>query len=498
MKRLVRTAITFSVSLAMMCGLIGSASSGYLSARADFAAVAGINVKDFGAVGNGNANDTQSIKAAIDQACADGTATVYFPEGTYRLAASLQVPQQAELVFAPQASLLLDAGTTLTCNGTVTAGNQAIFLGDGKLHANSEAMAVTGNPMWFGAKGDGVTDDTAAFQKTIDLFHHVVIPYSEAGYVVSDLKISRTNSKLQGEGEARKAKLIAAPHADKMITVANSCIDVEYLAFEMAAAPTATCLYYDDSKFGIELCNARYIDAVDAYCVVTDANSPSNLVVTTKFEHFNCVDGRGTAVVMNDMWGFIFMTNAVIDYSGTAAKHGITVDFPGFFIKDNAGAILADIRVIGDANGTDQAHGFDVRPGAAMWFRRCSVENSSGNGFSLNGGSWVYLLECSVKNSQENAFNLKNCNYLQLIDTVDEFTDANDVDGVYFDGGSYNLVQNLSVTNAGRNALTLQRTIRTACNDVVATNCKQYAVYDKGQNCSFSNISGPISSDRVH
>jgi dUTPase len=184
--------------------------------------------------------------------------------------------------------------------------------------------------------------------------------------------------------------------------------------------------------------------------------------------------------------------------SGLAAKHGITVDFPGFFIKDNAGAILTDIRVIGDANGTDQAHGFDVRPGAAMWFRRCVAENCSGSGIAMNSSSWVYILECSVKNSQENAFNLKNCNYLQLIDTVVEFTDANDVDGVYFDGGSYNLVQNLSVTNAGRNALTLHRTIRTACNDVVATDCKQYAVYDKGQNCSFSNISGPISSDRVH
>lgn len=496
MKRFFKGGLASVIALCMTVGLMGSASSAPISAREDLMAAVGVNVRNSGAVGNGTANDTQAVKAAIDLAVSDGTGSVYFPDGTYRLSGSLSVPRSVELIFASQATLSLDEGAVLSCNGTLTAGNQTVFTGSGKVSGNP--LTAVGNPMWFGAKGDGKTDDTAAFQKAIDLFDHVVVPYSEKGYVVSDIRISRSNSKLQGEGEERKAKLIAAPHADKMITVANSCIDVEYLAFEMAAAPTATCLYYDDSKFGIELCNARYIDAVDAYCVLTDANHKSNMVVTSKFEHFNCVDGRGTAVVMNDMWGFIFMTNAVIDYSNSASKHGITVDFPGFFIKDNAGAILTDIRVIGDPNGSDQAHGFDVRPGAAMWFRRCSVENSSGNGFSLNGGSWVYLLECSVKNSQENAFNLKNCNYLQLIDTIVEFTDANDVDGVYFDGGSYNLVQNLSVTNAGRNALTLQRTIRTACNDVVATDCKHYAVHDKGQNCSFSNISGPISSDRVH
>lgn len=43
------------------------------------------NVQDFGAVGNGVANDTVAVQAAIDSLAATG-GTVFFPEGTYRIA----------------------------------------------------------------------------------------------------------------------------------------------------------------------------------------------------------------------------------------------------------------------------------------------------------------------------------------------------------------------------------------------------------------------------
>jgi hypothetical protein len=41
------------------------------------------NVKDFGAVGDGVANDTAAIQAAVDATSAAGGGTVYFPAGTY-------------------------------------------------------------------------------------------------------------------------------------------------------------------------------------------------------------------------------------------------------------------------------------------------------------------------------------------------------------------------------------------------------------------------------
>ena len=54
---------------------------------------AAVNVKDFGAVGDGVTDDTAAIQAALDHVAANG-GTLYFPAGTY-LSDSLQVTPTA-------------------------------------------------------------------------------------------------------------------------------------------------------------------------------------------------------------------------------------------------------------------------------------------------------------------------------------------------------------------------------------------------------------------
>lgn len=49
--------------------------------------LASVNVKDFGAKGDGKADDTAAVQAAIDQVFNEGGGYVYLPAGTYRLAA---------------------------------------------------------------------------------------------------------------------------------------------------------------------------------------------------------------------------------------------------------------------------------------------------------------------------------------------------------------------------------------------------------------------------
>ena len=75
------------------------------------------NVKDFGAVGDGVADDTSSIQAAIN--AANGITVVYFPPGTYKVTSTLQCPSNIVLT-SNHDSILED--TTLLAAGSALGG----------------------------------------------------------------------------------------------------------------------------------------------------------------------------------------------------------------------------------------------------------------------------------------------------------------------------------------------------------------------------------------
>lgn len=130
-----------------------------------------VNVKNFGAVGNGVNDDTTAFQSAI----ASGKA-VFVPEGTYKLNTDLN-------------GVFCGVGNSTFTGGTV---NESTIL-RGIAQKNKDIINVKD----YGAKGDGITDDTQAIQAALNKAGNIYIP--EGTYIISELVV-KSNTHLFGAG----------------------------------------------------------------------------------------------------------------------------------------------------------------------------------------------------------------------------------------------------------------------------------------------------------
>ncbi|MBA3530447.1 MAG: right-handed parallel beta-helix repeat-containing protein [Ardenticatenales bacterium] len=123
------------------------------------------NVKFFGARTEETFDTSESLRAAIaDQEGTEGR--LFFPPGSYRVGADVLFDAESTIVFEPGASLRVDSGVTVTIQGTLVAGRQQIFSGEGAIRGPAKIEASF--PEWFGARG--AAGDELALQKAVDFF----------------------------------------------------------------------------------------------------------------------------------------------------------------------------------------------------------------------------------------------------------------------------------------------------------------------------------------
>lgn len=83
------------------------------------------NVKDYGAIGDGVTDDIVAIQAAVDDAAAAGTGTVFFPDGKYRVSSPIVITSAVALVGTNQAGF--KDGCVIT---TASSGNAILTILD--------------------------------------------------------------------------------------------------------------------------------------------------------------------------------------------------------------------------------------------------------------------------------------------------------------------------------------------------------------------------------
>lgn len=369
-----------------------------------------IDVKKHGAVGDGKNDDTEAVKSALDEAKKSG-GTLYFPAGTYRLTDSVAVNSDVSLAFAEGA--VINTEKTFRVTTDIAAGNSRIF-GEGNFKCVIRNEYV--NPMWFGAVGDGVTDDTAAFEKALECGSSLGIPFTEKGFALGGLTLKKSVviTGLPSENGER-ARLVGIKDRD-MFTFAAYDISISGLDIDMSDSGEAAVFFYDTSSGGKSGYHLYDIDVTGAYRVVKDAAVITNYVTNSLVENVNCYAGRGTAFDMRCFWGFVFFRDLEIDYSETAAKYGVKPDFPAVILENNAGCIFQRMKITGDGDSANvNAHAFQYRNDVATWMDGCEFSGITGNCVNVSGSSsHLYFSNLKSEGGTSDAFVISDAAFIQI------------------------------------------------------------------------------------
>lgn len=310
------------------------------------------NIVDFGAVGDGTTNDRAALAAA------DAAGPFVIPEGVYRVGSNITFTKQ--VMFMKGASLLPDAGV-------------AVVFAEGQGEINVQ---------WFGAKGDGTTDDTTAIQNAINSGYDIYLPPTNAGYKVAG---NGTGQRLQIPanrniyGDFFKTKILHS-NDDWLFEVRGSFIGVSRLQIDASAAVTSArgqFLIRSDLS-GLQRIWLKEIETDQSFQFLRDSKDGVNLIVNIQLEDIICRRHRGNGIDLEDAFAYLRITNTTIDYVNSVSKNHIA-----YRLINNQGSVWSNVDVTGgqvDATTTGQ-HGFFFDNCVAVWMNNCMADTVGGYGF---------------------------------------------------------------------------------------------------------------------
>ncbi|MBR7092832.1 MAG: right-handed parallel beta-helix repeat-containing protein [Clostridia bacterium] len=446
-----------------------------------------LNVTDFGAAGDGSTDDAAALQQAVDASLQEGgSRTLWFPAGQYCVRGMLTVPRDVCCVFARGASLVFRT-FYVTFEASVTAGLYEILTGEFDSLLNNETVF----PQWFGAAGDGVTDDTNAFRRALEHALDVSLPCTAGGYLLGPVDVP-TNARVHGYN-GKCATVVGRPDAEYIFRFQDGqtgCL-VSDLIFRMGGAETAACFFFDAA--GVQ--QLTHIEVYNIYTegawhVIRDAHKSGAIISDVVVRDMVCLNTRDIAFDTDNFWGFCFMRNCVFDNSGLQAAYGAgTGNCPAVSIGDNAGFILQNNRVVGTGDpGRADEHGFEYHNNVATWMDGCSVSGTGGDAFRISGGSHLYFSNITAEGMYGYGLNLTSSPWLQLMNmTVTGLGKDREEKqiGVQLKNLSNGQIDRLTVSGCSNNGV-LAACTRCAFTNLAVSDCGNFGLIDAGTGCVYS------------
>jgi len=340
-----------------------------------------VNARDFGAVGDGVADDTAAIQAAINSGL-----PVFFTKGTYLITSPLTF--SSAVCVLPMAHLVCNANVSF--NGFFDAPIAHIFSGTGSVLFSAKYTTV-GYAEWFGAiSNDPTADCTSALEKA-----HAACPILQllpADYWVNSGVVFSTNNRtIRGVtqdyssigqttrivGKSASATVVLVGKATQPPSIADfsNSICIEKLQATRSLPPAKGsacknfafqfCIYTYASKLkGTESLIGCYYTGVvqskfdDIECgrVQTGSGSGSDTFVGHYVDSINDIGtaGGNASLYLNRVRSNC--ANSAVHSTGILVNSQLTAPYKGFsdvwITQPEIGDVTIGIDVIGNANTT--------------------------------------------------------------------------------------------------------------------------------------------------
>jgi len=344
-----------------------------------------------------------------------GTLTVGTPLISYQVPATAGIPSGSAVNYTIVDGVGWEVGKGVLTSGTPwtlsrdtveasSAGGAKLSLsGNASCFLTVTAAMLAGQPISviaFGAKDDGVHDDTGAINDAIAAAGVVYIPGGGRQFLVSGTLTLPSNGAIIGtEG---KATIVTAAANFPLIRITGLDTTVKNLKiFNANKTGGADILIDVGPTTPLQRIIIEDVEATSSWGCIADTGSGTNFYVSTFVRRVRSLSCRGAdAFRLTRIFGYLVMEDCYADFISVSSPLS---DFNGFAI-DNA--------LIGGAGANP--------PGRAFLTRCFSVGNYSGttitgnNAFHFNNTGEVWLTDCRADSVGGYGFVFANVNQVHI------------------------------------------------------------------------------------